>query len=449
MEFLIKKGLDLPIEGTTSTTLETSKADVSRVALIGSDYKGMKPTMHVQEGDHVKAGQKVFACKRNEGLIFTAPTSGTVEAIHRGKKRVLQSLVIHKDAEQQYQTFETYKGSELASYEPDALRALLIESGVWTGLRQRPFDKVADVKGTPSSVFVTAMDTQPLAPSPELMINAYENAFVLGLEMLHRLTGKKVYVCVSGSSGVHTPIEDHIERVRFHGPHPAGNPGTHIHFVDPVHMGKYVWHINYQDVIAWGKLLETGHVFQDQFVSITGPRATNPKTCITFVGAQISELLQEQSLEGLRIVSGSVLCGHKAKDAFDFLGKYHHQITLIEEDTERELLGWHMPGADKFSLKNVFVSKLLGKEKFDLGSSTHGSPRAIVPIGSYESVMPMDILPTQLLRSLVSQDTDTAQELGCLELSEEDMSLLTFVSPGKEDFGPILRENLELIEKEG
>jgi Na+-transporting NADH:ubiquinone oxidoreductase subunit A len=445
----IKKGLDLPLVGGPQQTIENAKS-VTKVAVTGADYVGMKPTMRVQVGDSVKVGQPLFSCKKNEGLIFTAPASGKVVAVNRGERRVFQNVVIEVSGDD-HVTFENHKGNTVDSYTAESMKALMVESGIWASLRQRPFSKVAELSVIPSAIFVTAMDTNPLAADPKIIINENTEAFKTGVHALSLLTEGKTYVCQKSGASVPVPSVAKVETHNFDGPHPAGLAGTHIHFLHPVNSKRTVFYIGYQDVIALGKLVETGKLFTERVVSLAGSRVKSPRLLRTRVGACICELVEGQLSEGNnRVISGSVLNGRTKDDVFCYLGHYHNGISVIEEQTNhREFLGWHSPGLNKFSLKRIYLSALSAGKKFDLGTDTHGSRRAMVPVGMYEKVMPLDVLPTQLLRALITKDTDLAQQLGCLELDEEDLALCTFASIGKKDFGPILRETLTIIEKEG
>ncbi len=450
MKFKLRKGVNLPMKGAPSEELDRSK-EVRTVALTGFDYAGMKPTMLVNEGDQVKIGQPLFSCKKNIGLIFTSPAAGKVSTINRGARRVFESIVIDVKGTEEHQSFSQYLNKDISQYSREEAVKLLIESGEWTHIRQRPYEKVADVHGQPKSIFVNTMDTQPLAMSSQSIIEENKENFNKGLQVLAKLTEGKVYVSSSPEAKIELPTENQFEKVVFSGPHPAGNVGTHIHFVDPVGPQFYVWHVNYQDVIAIGSLFSTGKISLERVVALTGPCMKNPRKITTRRGAAISELLQGELTndEKIRVISGSIINGRKADGSFDFLGHYHQQISAIEDIAPREFLGWQSPGFDKYSVKSIYLSKLMPSKMFSFTTNRNGSYRAMVPIGAYEKVMPLDILPTQLLRSLITKDTDTAQELGCLELAEEDLALLTFVDPGKTDFGPILRDNLTLIEKEG
>lgn len=442
----IKKGLDLPIEGTPEQKIYTA-GQVSKVALVGSDLVGMKPTMHVQVGDVVKKGQLLYTDKKTEGVNYTAPASGEIVAINRGHRRAFQSVVI-KVAGEDHVTFEKHFSTKASDYNAEALRALLIESGMWPAIRRRPFSKVADPKETPNSIFITAIDTHPLAADPQLVVAEKEESFKMGVKLLSKLA-PKTFLCVAKGSSINAEGEG-VVREEFAGPHPAGLVGTHIHFLDPVGEKKFVWHIGYQDVIAIGELIKTGKLYTQRVVSIAGPAAKQPRLVKTQMGACISELLKDETAgeTEVRAVSGSVFGGRTASGAFDFLGRFHNQVTLLKEGRHREFLGWHSPGFDKFSIKPIYISKLFGK-RFAFDTNTNGSYRSIVPIGSFEKVMPLDILPTHLMRYLSSPNTEMCVKLGALELDEEDLALCTFVDPCKNDYGPKLRDKLTIIEKEG
>ncbi|MEX1099879.1 MAG: Na(+)-translocating NADH-quinone reductase subunit A, partial [Bacteriovoracaceae bacterium] len=408
----IKKGLNLPIEGSPEQKIHQGPS-ISKVALIGDDIVGMKPTMEVQVGDHVQAGQLLYRDKKTEGVNYTAPASGEVIEINRGARRAFQSVVIRVEGEG-HVNFDSYKGSDLSSYDEKGVRALLLESGMWPSLRRRPYSKVARPDETPSSIFVTAMDSNPLAADPAIIIQENEAAFTRGLKVLSKLA-PKVFLCSEAKAPVPGNGIEGVTKAKFSGPHPSGLPGTHIHYMDPVGEKKFVWHINYQEVIAIGKLLETGQLYFDRVVSIAGPVARNPRLVKTRAGASIDDLIKGETFEAeeVRPVSGSVLSGREARGPFAYLGRFHHQVSLLKEGRKREFLGWHSPGLDKFSVKPIYISALMNKS-YDMTTNKNGSLRSIVPIGSYEKVMPMDILPTYLLRTIMAHNTDMAVKLGAL-----------------------------------
>lgn len=446
----ISKGLDLPISGAPPSRVVDGPA-VKTVALIGDDYIGMKPTMLVAEGDRVKLGQPVFDDKKTEGVRYTAPAAGKVVAVNRGAKRKFESIVIEVDGEDA-EKFASYPNTNLHSIDREKVIENLLASGLWTAFRTRPYSKVPSPESSPKSIFVTAMDTNPLAVDPALVLEQGENEryFVQGLQVLTALTDGKVFLCKTPNSMIPGTQLDGITEATFEGPHPAGLPGTHIHFLDPVNASKTVWHIGYQDVVAFGSLFVNGTLSNERFVSLGGPVLKNPRNLRTQLGASIEDLTHDALLsDDVRIISGSVLSGRIAQEPIGYLGRFHNQISVIDNGGKREFLGWAMPGGNKFSISKAFLSAFKGGADVPFDTSTQGSKRAIVPIGMYEQVMPLDIIATAMLKALCVRDTDTAQMLGCLELDEEDLALCTFVCPGKNEYGPMLRDALTYIEKEG
>ena len=449
MQFIIKEGLDLPITGGPKQIIEDGNS-VSSVAILGTDYVGMKPTMMVSEGDTVKLGQILFTDKKNPGVHFTSPGAGVVKSINRGAKRVLQSVIIELEGSAEV-SFDQYNESDLVNLTAEQVKQNLVASGLWTTLRTRPYGKTPAIDSKPTAIFVTAIDTRPLAADPAVVIRARSNDFNNGLAVIAQLTEGKTYVCKA--TGADIVVSNVATVAEFSGPHPAGLPSTHIHFIEPVNINKFVWHLDYQAVIAIGALFTTGKLNVERVISLAGPTVTNPRLIRTRVGANTNDLVAGELVDNVesRVISGSVLYGHTATDWAAFLGCYSNQVSVLQEGRARELFGWIVPGKDKYSALNVYTSSVDRKDNrlFPLTTDKNGSNRAIVPVGVYEAVMPMDILPTPLLKSLVIGDSDQAQLLGCLELDEEDVSLFTFVDPGKHDFGPVLRANLTKIEKEG
>ena len=446
--FRIRKGLDLPISGVPEQHVTTG-ASIHHVAIVGDDYVGMRPAMLVQEGDRVIKGQALFEDKKNPGVMFTAPASGTVVAIHRGERRVLQSVVIQIEGDEKRE-FARFDAADLATLSHDAVQTQLLESGLWTALRTRPYSKTPVPGTVPAAIFVTAIDTNPLSADPQPLILAERNAFDAGLTVLTRLTPGKVHVCQASGGKLGGHPQGQVAFNEFAGPHPAGLVGTHIHFLEPVSLTKQVWHLNYQDVIAIGKLFTTGELCAERIIAIGGPQATQPRLVRTLLGADLTALLAGEMKEGEnRIISGSVLSGRHATGPMAWLGRFHLQVSVVLEGREKELFGWVLPGAEKYSVTRTTLGHFLRRKLFNFSTSTNGGERAMVPIGNYERVMPLDILPTVLLRDLLAGDTDGAQALGCLELDEEDLALCTSVCPGKYEYGPVLREVLTRIEQEG
>jgi len=439
----IKKGLDLPITGKPEQNIAQGN-EVSQVALVGSDYVGMKPTMLVQVGDKVKKGQLLFTDKKTEGVNYTSPASGTVKEINRGARRVFQSIVIELSGNDE-ETFASHSASELSGLSADTVESQLIESGMWTTIRTRPFSRVPAPGSRPSSIFVAAVDTNPLAADPTVIIAEHKEDFTNGLAVLANLA-PKMFVTKAVSADV-PAVEAQV--VEVEGPHPAGLVGTAIHNLDPVSASKTVWHVGYQDVIAIGKLFTEGKIFTDRVISLAGPQVNNPRLVRTQLGASLAELTANELAGGEnRLISGSVFGGKTAAGPEAYLGRFSNQVTVIEEGRDRPMLHYLRPGLERHSVKNIYLSKLMSNKLFNFTSTTNGSERAMVPIGAYEKVMPLDILPTQLLRAIIVEDMESAINLGALELDEEDLALCTYVCSGKYEYGPILRNNLTRIEKE-
>jgi Na+-transporting NADH:ubiquinone oxidoreductase subunit A len=447
MMISIRRGLDLPISGQPEQRVHDGPR-VRTVAVLGPDYHGMKPTMAVKAGDRVARGQLLFSDRKTEGVHYTAPAAGTIAAINRGPKRVLLSVVIDVDGSEERE-FARYDAAALASLTREQVRDNLTAAGLWAALRTRPYSKVPAPATVPHAIFVTAIDTHPLAADPLVVLAGQEEHFRHGVQLLAALTDGKVHVV--GRAGAALPRVENarVAHQEFGGPHPAGLAGTHIHFLDPVHEHKTVWSIGYQDVIAIGRLFTSGRLRSERVVALAGPGVVKPRLLRTVLGASTEELCAGELAPGeQRVISGSVLGGRRAHGALAFLGRYHTQVSVLPEGRERRFMGWMSPGVDRHSVMGIYLSRFLGGKRFAMDTSTNGSPRAIVPIGAYEKVMPLDVLATPLLKSLVVGDVETAVKLGALELDEEDLALCSYVCPGKYEFGPILRDNLTRIESE-
>ena len=416
--------------------------------------------MLVQQGDMVRRGQPLFEDKAVEGAFFTAPGAGTVSAVHRGERRALQSIVIDlTDTEaadrpepSDLYTFTSYTGHPAASLTNEAVRALLAESGLWTAFRTRPFSRVPQLDSVPAAIFITACDSNPLAPPMDLIVEGRQAALDEGVTAITRLADKPVFFCKRPEDRVAPTVSaPNLSIETFSGPHPSGTAGVHIHLLAPVSRARAVWHIGLQDVLSIGDLILTGRLDVTRVIGLCGPAVKTPRLLRTRLGAALDTLVEGELEAGEnRVLSGSVLNGRAATEAaLSFLGRFANQVCALQEGRKREFLGWLAPGGNRFSVSRLFLSKLTPSKIFGLDTCTHGSSRPIVSIGLYDRVMPMDILPTYLLRSLCVEDVEQAEKLGCLELDEEDLALCSFVDPGKTDFGPILRRNLELIQKEG
>ncbi|UCF63117.1 MAG: Na(+)-translocating NADH-quinone reductase subunit A [bacterium] len=444
----ITKGLNVPITGTPEQVIGEGNIP-KKVAILGDDYVGMKPTMEVQEGEKVKTGQLLFTDKKLPKVRYTSPGSGTVIEINRGEKRKFLSVVIELDKDDEI-TFPSYSEKDMAALGREKVVDQLLESGLWTALRTRPLGKVANPDSSPHSIFITAMNSEPLGPDVSKIIEVNRQNFITGLEILSKLTEGKLFLCKYPDTNIPTADLPQLSVEEFSGPHPSGLAGTHIHFLDPVGRKKIVWYLNAQDVIAVGVLFTTGKLSTERIVALAGPSVKNPRLIRTRLGAALDDVVTGELKEGEnRLISGSVLSGHKAAGPVAYLGRFHQQISVIPEGRQRKFFGWLSLGFNLYSVKRILASSLIPGKKYDFTTAQHGGYRSIVPIGSYEKVMPLDILATYLLRAIAVMDVEEAENLGCLELDEEDLALCTFVCPSKIDHGQNLRQTLNLIEKEG
>jgi Na+-transporting NADH:ubiquinone oxidoreductase subunit A len=446
MHIRIRNGLDVPVDGEPEGTID-SAGSVSSVALLGGDYHGLEPRLEVQEGDRVSTGQPLLAHKRNPDVVFAAPGSGRVAAINRGARRVLKSVVIE---------LEDDPGPVISSPVSVAdvgLRGALLQTGLWTAFRTRPFSRVPESGSKPAAVFVTAIDTRPLAADPAMVIAAHSDAFARGLDALAELAGQQpVYLCTARNWPGPTGNEGQIRHVVFEGPHPAGLPGTHIHHLAPVGPGSSVWHVGYQDVIAIGKLAADNVLWLERTIALGGNGFGRPRLVRTRLGANITELCAGELATGgmpSRPISGSVLDGRAAIGSEAFLGRYHSQISALREPEPGRRLRWRRLFDGRFSFAGTFARATGQRAKRPFTTDRNGRTTALVPIDAFERLIPMDVLAQPLLRALLVGDTDQAQALGALELDEEDLALCSFLCPGKNDYGSVLRFNLEQIEREG
>ncbi len=444
--FKLKKGLELPVEGAPDQTIHPGP-EFSHVAALGGDYLGLKPRMLVQEGDAVQRGTPLFCHKDAPDAMMVAPLTGKVVAINRGARRVLQSVVIEvSDSNDAGVDFSGVGHADSA----DGVTEKLCAAGLWTAFRTRPYSKMP-VPGTkPTAIFVTAMDSEPLAADAAVVIADAGEAFAAGLAAVSKLTEGNTYLCHKDGDSVQGADVQGVEVASFSGPHPAGLAGTHIHFLEPLAGDRQVWTIGYQDVIAIGRLMQTGHLDPNIVIALSGPGARQPRLIRTVMGASTDELTRDEiDVDGTpRIISGSILSGTQAEGPTAFLGRFARQICVIREDHDQIPMGWIRPMPSKYSVQPVLGSALTSK-LFKLTSNLNGGRRAMVPTGVFERLMPQDYLPTQLLRALLVMDTDTAQALGALELDEEDLGLVGFACPAKYEYGLALRDCLAKIEKEG
>lgn len=445
--FILKKGLDIPIANPPEQKIYPAKS-VSSVALLGKDYPWRKGTLLVEVGDHVTLGQPIIRDKTYPTITGVSPGCGVIESIHRGPQRSLETIIIRLDGEEKF-SYQQFDESEIEKLSPEKTTEILTACGLWAAIRTRPYNILAQPNTKPHAMFVTAIDTNPLAADPVVIINSAAADFELGMKVLSKLVSCKIYLCQAYKVSLPVSPSKNVEIISFSGPHPAGLVGTHIHFIAPVSAQRQVWHIGYQDVIAIGRFFQAGKRDTRRIISLAGPAVKNPRLLETRIGANTNELVQDEIECGdCRVISGSVLSGFRSAGHQAYLGRYHNQVTVLPESSQRDFLQWMTPGRNRYSAMRLFISAIFPQKRYSMNTLQHGSARALIPLGMYERVMPLDILATPLLRSIVIKDIETAQKLGCLELDEEDLALCTFVDPGKFDFGPLLRENLYQIFRE-
>jgi Na+-transporting NADH:ubiquinone oxidoreductase subunit A len=443
MQIRIRRGLDLPLAGAPAQEI-TPGARVGHVARLGPDHVGLRPAVQVEVGERVRLGQPLVVDRREPAWRLTAPATGRVAAVHRGERRALLSLVIELEGDGAVDPvpFASWRAGTTPSAQQ--LRVLLVESGLWMALRTRPFGRAPAADASPRSIFVRAMDTQPGAPRPEVAIAEQPEAFSRALRALAQLTEGLVHVCAAPGAELPVPDAERIRLVRFAGPHPAGLAGTHVHFLDPVGPARSVWTSGWADVVALGRLLADGALATERIVAISGPLARRPRLVRTRAGAALDELLADELLPGpARVVSGSLLAGRQAVGPERYLGRFHDQVSALREARHEPFAG------ERFSLSRVFPASWPPGRRFTLSTARQGAPGPFLPVPAFERVLPLDILPAPLLTALLIGDVERAQALGCLELEEEDVALLSFVCPAKLDYGAALRRCLEQIEREG
>ena len=433
-----KQGLDLPISGAPSTEVDSSTA-INSIGVLGSDYVGLKPTMLVEAGDSVACGQKLFEDKKNPGVFITAPSSGIVQSINRGEKRRFLSLVIDIDDSIEPLTFDVSNYSNPID--------LLIDSGAFSYFRTRPYNRIPEPKSLPDAIFVNACDTNPLSLDPHHLIQKDQVLFNSGLKFVQSLNTDSKTFCNFQTHSFDQSV-DGVHYNQFTGPHPSGLVGTHIHFLYPVGQNRTVWTISWQDIISIGHLMENHELRSQKLVSFGGPAVHDPMILKLRYGSNISELSAGRIKENSRMISGSILNGHIAEGVMNYLGAYDNQISVIPDDVNDILFNWAMPGKKLHSKLPAFLSSWIKPKEFIFNTSMNGGNRAIVPMTSYQEIMPLNILTTQLLKSLVTFDIELGEKLGALELSSEDLGLASYVCPSKYDYQSILELNLEKMYEE-
>ena len=439
----LRKGLDIPIKGAAEKIL-AGETNPSRFGVRPIDFPDLIPKLEVKPGDQVKAGSPLFHDKRHPEIKFTSPVSGTVLSVERGERRKMLEVTVEKNGNECID----FGKADPALLTRGKIIENLLASGLWPAVRQRPYHVIAKPGDVPKSVFISGFDTAPLAPDYNfIMKNSPASLFNTGLKAVTKLTGGKINLVLNSKESVlnNTPGVD-ISYIS--GPHPAGNVGVHIHHLDPVNKGEVVWYINLQDVIAIGRLFAEGIYKPERIVALTGSEAAHPRYYKMLSGSSVTPMLSGNIRSGnVRYISGNVLTGTKIA-ADGYLGYYDSQVTVIPEGDYYEFFGWAAPGAKKFSFYKTFMSSLLPGRDYILDTNFHGGERAFVMTGQYEKVVPMDIYPMQLCKSILAGDVDMMENLGIYEVAEEDFALCEFICPSKIEIQSIIRNGLDLMIKE-
>ncbi|NNG10485.1 MAG: Na(+)-translocating NADH-quinone reductase subunit A [Arenibacter sp.] len=442
----IKKGLNINLIGEAEKT--TSKAVLSNVYAINlQDFHGITPKLLVKQGAEVKAGEPLFYNKNVEDMLFVSPVSGELVEVVRGARRRILTLKILADKSQEFVS-HAHLSPENAGAEE--IKALLLKSGCWPFIKQRPYDIIANPAVTPKAIFISAYATGPMAADLDYTLKGKEKELQAAITGLGKLTPGKVHVSIGKSGGsVFSNIKD-AEIHKVSGPHPAGLVGTQINRIDPINKGEMVWTVSPQDLVIIGELLLSGRFNPERIVALVGSSVKAPKYYSTIIGSEISTFLYASGVntENFRVINGDVLTGSKTKPD-GYLGFYNNMVTAIPEGDDYELFGWNKPVFNKVSpTRALTFSWLQPKKKYDLDTNTNGEHRAFVVTGLYEEVFPMDIYPLQLLKACMVKDLDEMEQLGLYEVAPEDFSLTEFICISKQPHQQIIREGLDLLYKE-
>ncbi len=444
----LKRGLDIKLAGEAERRIvELPMAESYGVSPL--DFSGVVPKLLVRPGDAVKAGTPLFFDKYHPEILFTSPVSGTVDCITRGDKRKVLFVAINADGKQTSEKFDI-KPVEKTSKED--VKELLLGSGLWPFVTQRPYGIVANPADEPKAIFVSGFDSAPLAPDMDFALAGEEENLKAGFEALKKLTAGKVHLGVkAGADGAVSKVAN-AEKTAFKGPHPAGNVGVQIHHVDPVNKGEVVWTIDIQAVAIIGRLINTGKLDMTKVYALTGSELIEPVYVKAVSGAPFVSLLcgnikRQGRNDKVRIISGNVLSGRKA-DPRGYIAFNTNQVTVIPEGDKYEFLGWAMPRCDKFSVSRSYFSWLCPKKTYVLDTNLHGGHRPYIVTGLFERYVPMDIYPMYLLKAILAKDIDKMENLGIYEIVEEDLALCEFVDPSKNDIQQTVRDGINLMIQE-
>lgn len=442
----IKKGLDLKLKGEAPRELQI--APLSReYAIKPTDFQGIVPKPVVKEGTIVKAGQALFVDKATESIQFVSPVSGKVTGIDRGERRKILRIRVAADAAQSFKAFPVKDAKKLSA---EQVKSLLLESGVFGYIRQRPYDVIASPEDTPKAIFISTFSKMPLAADFTFVAEGREEAFKEGVRALSKLATVHLGISPEQINSELLPVAEAKVAV-FDGPNPAGNVGVQINHIDPVNKGEVVWTLGAEVVIMLGNLLKTGRMELKRRVALAGSQIKKPHYVETLIGAPISDLLKDNLVKEahVRIINGNPLVG-SASSKEDYLGSFATEVCAIPEgDDVDEAFGWIAPRLHEFSTSRSYFSWLLGKNHaYDLDCRIKGGERRIIMSGEYDRVFPMDIYAGHLIKAIISGDIDRQEALGIYEVAPEDFAVAEFVDSSKLELQRIVREGLDILRKE-
>lgn len=441
----LKKGLNLRIEGSLSDTRVSATVIPANIAIVPDDFPGFMPKPDVKEGDSVQAGTALMHDKNAPDIRLVSPISGTVESVVRGARRKIERIVVKTDTNAP-STVATMDSKTYASC--DDVRRMLKSTGLWTMMRRRPYDIVPMESDRPRDIFVTALDTAPLALNLEEMVKGMEGQIAKGAEAMAKLTDGTVYICVAQGSHL-TDIKD-AQMVELPMLHPAGNPGIQIANINPVNKGEVVWTLDIVTLAKIGQAIIDGEIDYSVETALTGSEVTTPKVVKTVPGARLDELLAgNEKADGRnhRVISGNVLTGIPESET-GYLRYPYRQVTVIPEgDDTHEFMGWASLSPSKMSESRSFIGRFFGR-KFNPDARINGGRRAMIMSGIYDDYVPMDILPEPLIKAIIAKDIDKMEALGIYEVAPEDFALAEYADPSKLELQRIVRQGLDYMRNE-
>lgn len=445
----IKKGHDIQISGVPAKEIEPISQH-STVAIHPNEFRYCKPKLMVKEGDTVKISTPLFHDKNNPDIVWGSPGAGTVSAVHYGHRRVIEKIIIDLDKQEEAEQFSKFDHHKITELSGSDVKDQIMKAGLWPVIRQRPFNKVASPADNPHSIFISCYNSAPLSVDLDVALRNRRSSFQAGINALSRLTEGDVHIVIKDESVSETFIDlQHAKNHYIRGPHPAGNVGIQIHHIDSLKPGKIIWTIDAQHVVTLGRLFLKGQFDPRMVMTVGGPSSSDPIHISTRIGSSIKTMIDGRMKdEPKRIVSGDILTGTK-KDLNDHVGFYHTSIGMIPHSDDREFMGMLRLGTSstRYSLTNSFLS--FGNNEFDFTTRKNGEERAMIPINSWEDVLPMDIYPNPLYRAILADDVEEMEQLGLLECDDEDFALCSFACPSKLDIGSVIRQGLDILEAEG